>query len=155
MDLVILLLLLVGPYLAVRLFSMKFGKSDAGALGAALLFLMTGAGHFALTKKMIGMLPEWLPMRDVIVLATGVLELALAAGLLIRKTRWHAGWAALAFLVAVFPANIYASLTYSSMGGSSMGPLYLLIRAPVQLAFMYWIYQFCIQRARPASPQLA
>jgi uncharacterized membrane protein len=153
-DLLILLALLVGPYVAVRLFSLKADRSDAGALGATLLFLMTGVGHFVLTKKMVEMLPEWIPQRTLIVQVTGALELALAAALAIRRTRVPAGWTALALLVAFFPANIYASLTYAPMGGGSMGPLYLLIRGPLQIAFMYWIYQFCIRPSQRLNPTL-
>lgn len=147
MDLIILLAVLVGPRLISR-------KEDAGAFGAALLFLVTGVGHFVMTAEMAGMLPWWVPMRTQIVQATGVLELALAAALLIRATRPFAGWTALAMLVAFFPANIYASLTYSPMGGGLMGPLYLLVRGPVQLVFLFWIYHFCVLPSRRLQPDL-
>ncbi len=155
MDLLILVALLAGPYAAVRLFTLRFNRGDAGALGAALLFLTTGLGHFALTKEMTGMLPEWVPVKTFVVLATGILEFALAAGILDRKTRVSTGWMALVFLVAAFTANIHASLNYSSMGGGSWGPLYLLVRAPVQLVFLIWIYLFCVKPAPLASSQLA
>ena len=57
-------------------------------------------------------------------------------------------------LVAFFPANIYAALNHVPMGGHAWGPVYLLVRAPVQLIILAWTYVFVIrqpngQRARP------
>ena len=155
MDLAILVGLLVAPYMAVRLFSLEFDRGDAGALGAALLFLATGVAHFVKAEGMIGMLPEWAPARAFIVAASGVFELGLAAALLVRNTRRIAGWTALVFLVGIFPANVYASMTNSPMGGGSWGPLYLLVRAPVQVIFMSWIYGHCVLTSRPPRPEAA
>jgi len=50
------------------------------------------------------LVPAVLPARDAIVLASGIAELACAAGLLMQA-RW-AGLASALLLVAVFPANV-------------------------------------------------
>src|SRR6266478_5069059 len=58
----------------------------------ATMFLFTSVSHFAPMKKdLIAMVPPGFPRPDLLVLATGVLELAGAAGLLIEATRL---WAA-------------------------------------------------------------
>jgi len=155
----LLLALLFGPYLAARLLAAmrgrKFEGRDAGAFGAALLFLFASIGHFVQTEAMTGMLPGWVPMRTLIIYATGVFEIALTAGILVRSTRHLAGRAAIVMLIAFLPANIHAALNGSPTGGGSMGPLYLLIRVPLQLIFISWIHGFCVAPARRTSPALA
>ena len=46
------------------------------------------------------------------------------------------GLCLLAFLIAVFPANVFAAFNHVEMGGHEAGPAYLLVRAPFQLALM-------------------
>jgi uncharacterized membrane protein len=106
---------------------------------------------------MAEMLPPWVPARVALVYATGVLELAIAIALLLPDTRRAAGWIAAAVLVLFFPANIYAAVNYVPMGGHAWGPVYLLVRAPLQLAILLWVYWFAMRRpssaiAREAVP---
>ena len=55
-----------------------------------------------------------------------------------------AAWVAAAVLVAFFPANIYAALLHAPMGGHAWGPVYLLVRAPLQLFILWWIWRFLL-----------
>lgn len=61
------------------------------------------------------------------------------------------------FVVVFFPANIYAAINHIPMGGHAWGPVYLLIRAPLQVVILLWIYWFTIKRpqSRTASPPQA
>lgn len=60
--------------------------------------------------ELIAMVPPALPEPALLITITGVLELAGAAGLLLRPTApWAAGGLA-ALLVALYPANVYAAL---------------------------------------------
>ena len=52
---------------------------------------------------------------------------------------------AAAVLVAFFPANVYAAFQHAPMGGHAWGPAYLLIRAPLQLFILWWIWRFVLQ----------
>jgi uncharacterized membrane protein len=135
----IMLGLMVGPWLARR-------TQDAGVLGLVLLFVFTASGHFLQTELMAQMLPSWVPASVALVYATGVLELAIAIALLLPDTRRAAGWMAAAVLVLFFPANIYAALNHVPMGGHAWGPVYLLVRGPLQLAILGWVYCFTIKR---------
>jgi len=139
----IMLALMVVPYLVYR--------SDAAATaGLALLFLFTGSGHFLQTEPMAQMLPPWVPARVPLVYLTGVLEFAIAIAFLLPETRRAAGWMAAAVLVLFFPANIYAAVNHVPMGGHAWGPVYLLVRGPLQLAILMWIYWFTLRRPRSA-----
>jgi uncharacterized membrane protein len=94
---------------------------------------------------MAGMLPSWVPGRKAIVLVTGVLELAGAAGLLIPGFARLAGGALIVFLVLVFPANVFAALNRIDLGGHGAGPMYLLVRIPFQLLLIGWTYWFAVR----------
>ena len=111
----------------------------AAATGVGLLFLFTASGHFLQTAPMVLMLPPWVPAREALVYATGVLEIAIAIALFVPRWRMAGAWAAAAALVAFFPANVYAALQHVPMGGHAWGPSYLLVRAPLQLFILWWI----------------
>ena len=72
-----------------------------------LLFLAAGIGHFALESFFTGAMPEWVPFRKVIVYISGVMEIGLAIGLFMKRTRYVTGFLIAVFLVLVFPVNIY------------------------------------------------
>jgi uncharacterized membrane protein len=45
----------------------------------------------------------------------------------------------------VFPVNVYAAVNQIPMGGHAWGPVYLLIRAPLQAILLVWVYWFTIR----------
>ncbi len=141
---IIIILLLTGPWLLAQgLFPGDMGRAQLGGLaGLVLAFAFFGTGHFAMTGQMIEMLPPWVPVRRAVVLLTGVLEFALAIALAVPSTRAVAGWACAAILVGFFPVNIYASFKRRGGGGHDWGPLYLLVRLPVQILLVYWCLTF-------------
>ncbi|WP_085997975.1 DoxX family protein [Luteimicrobium xylanilyticum] len=55
--------------------------------------------------------PTWAPAPGLLVTLTGVLELAGAAGMLVRALVPWAGLGLSALLVALFPANVHLALT--------------------------------------------
>ncbi|MCW5604120.1 MAG: hypothetical protein KIT18_06210 [Burkholderiales bacterium] len=140
---------MTAPYLAMRLWSVathcQFDGRGAAAIGLGILFVFTDIGHFVQTAPMSEMLPPWVPGRVALVYLTGILEFAIVAGLFFPKTRRIAGWAAAAVLVLFFPANIYAAIHHVPMGGHAWGSVYLLIRAPLQLIILLWVYWFTIR----------
>lgn len=149
---VLMLLILISPYLASRFVLRRSRESElhpACAAGVGLLFLFTASGHFIQTGPMVQMLPSWVPARELLVYATGVLEIAIALALFSDRSRVAGAWAAAAALVAFFPANVYAALHQVPMGGHAWGPLYLLVRAPLQLFILWWIWAMVL-RTRPA-----
>ncbi len=76
-------------------------------LGAFLIF--AGVSHLGPARQEFrAQVPSWLPLdADSVVLASGVVEIALGlAVLLVVRRRQLVGWVVAAFLVAVFPGNI-------------------------------------------------
>lgn len=77
------------------------------ALGVFLVF--AGVSHLGPSRQEFrAQVPPWLPLDpDLVVLASGVVEIALGlAVLLVVRRRAAVGWVVAAFLVAVFPGNI-------------------------------------------------
>jgi uncharacterized membrane protein len=154
---IVMLLLMAAPYLLVRLagavMHREFHGRGAAAIGLGLLFVFTGMGHFIQTEPMAQMLPPWVPERTLLVYLTGILEFAIAAGFFVPKLRRFTGWVAGVVLVLFFPANVYAAINHIPMGGHAWGPVYLLIRAPLQIIVLCWIYWFTIRRPDKRAPR--
>lgn len=151
---IIMLVLMMSPYLIVRLASAvtrrDFDVRSAAAIGLGVLFIFTGIGHFIQTEPMAQMLPPWVPERTLLVYLTGGLEFAIAVGFLVPKYRRLTGWVAAIVLVFFFPANIYAAINHIPMGSHVWGPAYLLIRAPLQAIILFWVYWFTLKQPNTA-----
>ena len=79
------------------------------ALGAAMLF--AGTGHLTFARKEFqAQVPPWVPLDpDLVVLASGVVELAVGAALVVtwrQPARALVGVATALLFVAVFPGNV-------------------------------------------------
>ena len=157
---VLMFLILVSPYVGARAVLRGSRERDlrpVATAGVGLLFLFTASGHFLQTGPMVQMLPSWVPGREFLVYATGVLEIAIAIAMFFRRSRLAGAWAAAVTLVAFFPANVYAALQQVPMGGHAWGPVYLLVRAPLQLFILWWIWEMVLRtpgkppRVAPAS----
>ena len=148
---IVMLVLLLAPYLVLTLLSRAtqrhFDDRRAASIGLTFLFIFTGLGHFLETGPMSQMLPPWVPARVPLIYLTGVLEFAIAFGFLFAKFRYFTGWAAIVVLILFFPGNIYAAINHIPMGGHAWGPVYLLIRAPLQAIIILWVYWFVIRQS--------
>jgi uncharacterized membrane protein len=84
---------------------------DAIAVGLAAMFVVTGIAHFVnpLRRDMIAIVPPRLLAPGLLVTITGVLELLGAVGLLYPPTRMAAALSLFVLMLAMFPANVYAS----------------------------------------------
>ena len=101
-------------------------------LGLAGIFAVSGTVHLVRPGVFTPIVPRSLPRRRDLVLASGVAELACAAGLLVPRTRSVAGWASAALLVAVFPANVTMAQQAQRRGTTAL-KVGTLLRLPVQL----------------------
>lgn len=152
MTLLLLLGILAGGFAlltvldALRQPARRYGAARRGQISLALLFLFTGLGHFVQTEAMAEMLPPWTPARTLMIWLSGVAEWLIAIGLLIPRHARLAGWCAIAFLILVFPGNVYAALNRVAFGGHAAGPIYLLVRGPFQLLLIAWAYWFAARR---------
>ena len=107
-------------------------------LGAALLF--AGIGHLTYGRaEFLAQVPPWLPLDpDLVVVASGVVEIALGLSLIVLG-RWRVwvGWATALFFLAIFPGNI-AQFTEGRDGFGLDTDLARGIRLLFQPALVAW-----------------
>ncbi len=75
-------------------------------LGAALIY--AGITHLTTNRtEFQAQVPTWVPLSaDFVVLASGVVEIALGIALASLQYRRQVGWITAAFFIAIFPGNI-------------------------------------------------
>jgi uncharacterized membrane protein len=117
-----------------------------GRIALAGMFLFTGVSHFLLDDGMVQMLPEFVPFRYFIIYVTGIIELFFAVGLLLPQYYRLTGILVIAFLICVFPSNVYAALNSVDFGGNAYGPIYLLFRVPLQVFLIGWAWIVAVRQ---------
>lgn len=110
-------------------------------LGAVLLF--AGVSHLTFARaEFQAQVPTWVPLgADLVVILSGVVEIALGLGLaLFKSQRVLIGALAAAFFVAVFPGNISQYLTHTDAFGldSDTKRFVRLFFQPVLVAWALW-----------------
>jgi uncharacterized membrane protein len=108
----------------------------------AVMFAFTAVSHFHPRTRadLIQMVPASLPAPELLVSATGALEILGAIGLMMPRTLPAAAYGLMALLVAMFPANIHAAREGLMVAGRRATPL--LWRLPLQLfwiAALWWV----------------
>lgn len=148
------LIVLVGSFLlllAVRSLYKELTIGWIGRIAFSVMMLFTGSSHFYLTEGMVMSMPSILPVKEALVYFTGALEIGLGLAFILSKKPERVAWLLIAFLVAVFPANVYAALNHVDIENATHtgpGPSYLFFRAPLQLLFIAWVYYFGIHKPK-------
>lgn len=115
-----------------------------GRLGLAGVLLSAGLGHLtSLRAEFQAQVPGWVPMdADTVVVASGVVEIALGAALALTPRRFRplVGWVTAAFFVAVFPGNISQLVTRTDAFGldSDTARAVRLLFQPVLVLWALW-----------------
>lgn len=118
-----------------------------GKLSFSLMLVFTAIIHFVHTAGLELTVPDNFDdkYKRIIVLATGDLEIAMAAGLLIDEISKNVAIIIMLYLLAIIPSNIIGAIKKVSVERENFtgrGLVYLWIRMPLQLLFMVWIYYF-------------
>ena len=149
-TLIMILALLLVPYGSLAAFGVP--QALRGRIGLSLVLVFTGVGHFLKTTEMAQMLPDWVPNRTLIIQLSGIMELAAAMALLMPGISRWAGIFVCIFLIAVFPANVFAAFQRVDFGGHAAGPIYLAVRLPLQLFLIGWAWRFAVRRSPGEKP---
>jgi uncharacterized membrane protein len=135
--------------LVIRYVTGAFDYSFAGRIAMSVMLAFTAVGHFAFTKGMALMVPDFVPFKTEVVYLTGILEIIAAVCLLIPRLHVWTGWALILFFIALLPGNIKAAvqhIDYQKGTFDGNGPAYLWFRIPLQLLFIAWTYRSAIRR---------
>lgn len=129
----------------------------AGRLLLGGFLAAAGVSHLTVARKEFqAQVPPWIPVDpDTVVVASGVVEVALGSALVLapRALRPAVGWVAAAFFVAIFPGNISQYLTRTDGFGldTDNARLARLFFQPVLVAWALWAtgaWRACRTRAR-------
>ncbi len=115
-------------------------RSDVSRYALALVMAGAGISHFVVPTYYERIIPRALGNERLLVEASGVVELGCAALLANRRTAKLGGWASVALLVAVFPANVQMALdggvADASFPANSAAASWA--RLPLQIPLIWW-----------------
>ncbi|RAJ08574.1 putative membrane protein [Chitinophaga skermanii] len=91
-------------------------------------------------------MPPWLPYHDALIYISGIAEIMLGIGLMVKQTRVLAAWGLIALLIAIFPANIQMAINFVREHHPQTWVAFA--RLPLQLLLIYWAYVY----TKPIEP---
>lgn len=110
----------------------------------ALFIIYAGFSHLTFNRADFqAQVPDWIPLnKDLVVLLSGIVEMALGLGLAIwKKERARFGWALALFFVLIFPGNIAQYLDGKDAFGvlnSDRARFIRLFFQPVLIVWALW-----------------
>jgi uncharacterized membrane protein len=111
---------------------------QAARIGMAIAMVVAGITHLVRPLPFLQHLPAWVPAAELLIFVTGIAEVVLGLALLLPQPwRWRAGIVLAAYLVAVFPANVYVAVAGVDVDGQPDG-IYAWLRLPLQVLFVAW-----------------
>ncbi len=105
----------------------------------AAAFGVSGLVHLVAPKVFVRIMPPWVPRHRQVVYASGVAELACAAGLVTGQS-W-AGPASAALLVGVWPANIHMAVAETRAKQPWWRQVAIWGRVPLQIPLIRFALQ--------------
>ena len=142
-PLIVLLSSFVIAVFITKLIKKEYNLVLSARTAISVMLCFTAIGHFAFTKGMSMMIPQFIPFKTSLVYLTGFFEILLAIGLLIPKMKVISGWTLIILMLLMLPANIYASIhnidyQKGTFDGNDLS--YLWFRIPLQFLFIAWTY---------------
>ena len=113
----------------------SYGWWTSLRLSLSAMFLLTASAHWGSRRQdLIQMVPPVFPRADLLVTATGILEILGAVGLMIPAAAPYAALGLCLLLIAMFPANVHAGRQHLTIAGRQVPRL--LPRTLIQLVFI-------------------
>jgi uncharacterized membrane protein len=111
----------------------------ANRWAVAGVYAAAGIFHLATPDTFMRIMPDWVPFPRQTILATGICELAGAAGILTGRYRRAAGIAFALYAICVYPANVKHAVDGLSPGSHDpLGWWYHIPRLAAQPVFVWW-----------------
>lgn len=104
----------------------------------ALLYAVAGICHLSIPGPFLMITPDWVPYPRQVIMATGLCELAGAAGLMLPRFRYAAGIGLALYALCVFPANIKHAIVDLSLAQPQLGWRYHAPRLALQPVIVWW-----------------
>ncbi|MHB1050086.1 MAG: DoxX family protein [Bacteroidota bacterium] len=113
---------------------------------ATLFFVVAGALHFVIPDFYLAMMPQFIPMKEPLIILTGLAEIALGIGLQIAVVRRYSGILLIALLIGIFPANIYVAVAQPALPDLTYDPASMWWRLLLQPLFIIWVWWVSVKK---------
>ena len=100
--------------------------------------IYVGITHFTPLDFMRSIMPPYIPYHDFMIYLSGVIEITLGAGLLIKRFRRLAAWGMILLFIAVFPANVYLFQNQEIVPAPYSLHVLRMLLQPVFILWAYW-----------------
>ncbi|KZN23378.1 hypothetical protein A4G99_15330 [Haladaptatus sp. R4] len=112
-----------------------------------LFYTIAGVMHFVVPKVYARIVPPQFPKPVVLVYLSGIAEIVLGIGVMIRRTRRLSAWGIIALLVAVFPANVHMAMSGELPDAvpdwaEDITRIGVWVRLPLQGALVLWAWWY-------------
>lgn len=104
--------------------------------------------HFVVPDSYVMLVPAWLPNPRLLVIISGVAEIAGGLGVLLPATRRLAGGGLIALLISVFPANVHMLQLGYANHATALWKAALWLRLPMQLPLLWWTWHAAARSPR-------
>jgi uncharacterized membrane protein len=104
----------------------------------AIVYTLAGIAHLARPAGFVAITPHWVPAPELVVMLTGLAELAGAVGLMIPPLRRAAGVGLALYALCVWPANINHALNDIPLSGVHLSWWYHGPRLALQPVIIWW-----------------
>lgn len=111
------------------------------------LLAAAGAVHLVAPEVFLPAMPPYIPRHREVILMTGLLELAAAAGLWVPRLRRLTAWCLVAYFVAIIPAHLHIAWNGIAMFGVR-DPAVLWGRLAFQAVFVAAAYRLTREDGR-------
>jgi len=106
----------------------------------AILYITAGLFHFMRPIMYLRIMPPYVPKPKLMVLLSGLAEVALGTALFFSMTKDLALWGIMALLVAFLPVHLH--MLKGGKAGAGLPQWLLVIRLPLQFLLVYWAFGY-------------
>ncbi|MBP1839660.1 DoxX family protein [Formosa algae] len=106
----------------------------------AILYVVAGILHFVKPKTYLRIMPDYLPNHKLLVLLSGLFEMALGICICIPKLKTVAIYGIIAMLLVFLLVHFYMLKNEKTAAG--IPKWILILRIPMQFVLMYWAYSY-------------
>ncbi|GAA0741325.1 DoxX family protein [Gaetbulibacter jejuensis] len=106
----------------------------------AAIYVFAGIMHFIKPKMYMRIMPRYLPNHKLLVLLSGIAEIALGIALCIPVLKTSAIYGIIAMLVVFLLVHFY--MLSGEKASAGIPKWILILRIPLQFVLMYWAWSY-------------
>ena len=111
------------------------------------LYVVAGVLHLVAPTVFARVVPPRFPKPVALVYLSGIAEIVLGAGVLVRRTQRRSAWGIVALLIAVFPANVHMATSDVATDAvpdrlEGVARTALWLRLPFQGVLLLWAWWY-------------